>query len=77
MDKRTQFLQAIREGLSQHQWAKDNPAKLEDTLALVEGTMNGDRKCMIDGPSWIAAWRAIGCKGKPTYKALHALFGKQ
>lgn len=36
--------------------------------------MNGNRKCVILGPSWLAAWRAIGQEGKPTYKALHALF---
>lgn len=71
---REHFLQVMRQQLSAYQWAKDEPERLERSMALVEGTMNGDRKCLIDSPSWLAAWKAIGQKGKPTYKALHALF---
>lgn len=54
-------------------WA-NNPEKLEKFLAstweTLETTKNGVN---IDGESFTAAWRAIGGKGKPTYKALRAL----
>ena len=74
MDKRSQFLAVMRTELGKYSWATERPEQLERTLILVEGTMNGDRKCLIDGAAWLAAWKAIGCKGKPTYKALHELF---
>lgn len=71
--KRTQFLRVMRTELAKYPWASE-PDRLDRTMASVEGTMSGDRRCIINGASWLAAWKAIGQKGKPTYKALHALF---
>lgn len=41
--------------------------RARNMLATTDNTM------MIKGPAFTAAWRAIGGKGKPTYKALRAL----
>lgn len=76
MDIRTQFLKVMRVELAKYPWAAE-PGRLDRTMDSVEGTMNGDRRCVIDGASWIAAWKAIGQKRKPTYKAIHTLFAQE
>ena len=73
MDKVQTFLAVMREKLSAYPWAQAEPDRLERTMGMVEDTLNGSRSCMIDGASWKAAWKAIGMKGKPTYKGLHSL----
>jgi hypothetical protein len=75
MDKRKEFLRVMREELSKYPWAQDSE-RLENTMVLVEETMTGSRKCMIDGSSWKAAWRAIGEKSKLTYTALRSVFAQ-
>lgn len=72
MDRKTQFLTAIRVELAKYPWASD-AKRMEHTMLLVKDTLDGSRKCLIDGPSWKTAWKAIGMKGNPTYKSLHAL----
>lgn len=68
------FLRAYRkELLAVHTWAHQ-PTKLDNFMQSVRDTIFGERIVWnIDGPSTLAAWRAIGCEGKPTYKALRAL----
>lgn len=68
------FLRHAKEGFRQrYQWAHDSE-KLARFMDSLTTTITTDRNtCMIDTPSIIAAWRAIGGKGKPTYKALRAL----
>lgn len=73
---KAQFLTALRAELLAHygeQWASD-PEKLQrfmvrttEMLDTVSTTVN------IEGPAFVEAWRAIGGKGRPTYKALRAL----
>ena len=41
--------------------------------ALDAACTGGTGRVALDGPAVIAAWQAIGGKGKPTYKALEAL----
>ena len=73
MDKVQTFLAVMREKLAAYPWAVAEPDRLERTMVLVEDTLNGSRKCMIDGASWLAAWKAIRMKGKPTYRGIHSL----
>ena len=70
---RERFLGVMLCELSKYPWAVDKD-RLDRTMILAEGTMNGDRKCLIDSAYWLAAWKAVGGKGKPTYKAIHAMF---
>lgn len=58
--------------LQQFPWFAD-PVKRENFSASIDRTLAGGQTCMIDGPACIAAWKSLGGKGKPTYKALHAL----
>jgi hypothetical protein len=73
MDKVQTFLAVMREKLSAYPWAQADPGRLEQVMVFVEDTLNGSHSCNIDGASWKAAWKAIGMKGKPTYKGLHSL----
>jgi hypothetical protein len=59
--------------LATYEWAKDS-AKLDRFMAGVDETINTDKnKVSLDSPMCMQAWRAIGMKGKPTYKAVRAL----
>lgn len=71
---KTKFLEALKaEVLKRYDWANDD-ARLVGFLDKTELTLNGDRNLvMIDGDSFVAAWRSIGGKGKPTFKALRAM----
>lgn len=54
-------------------WAQD-AAKLERFMGGVTETLNGsDRVWVCEGDAVVAAWQAIGGKGRPTLKALRAL----
>lgn len=70
------FLAALREQLKMlygSGWASDE-AKLARFMSAVEETIHSPRNIWnMDGPATVAAWRQIGGKGKPTYKALRAL----
>lgn len=67
-----QFLSILQRELSKHEWAKDN-VRLIRAMGYAAQTLNGEKTCIIDQPSWIIAWKEIGMKGKPTYKGLHTL----
>lgn len=60
----------VRE-FAKHTWAKDEERYVRG-MAAVDATLNGSRSCALT-ESWVLAWRELGFKGKPTYKALHAL----
>jgi hypothetical protein len=76
---KTAFLEAYRaEIIKSYQWAQ-NEEKLNNFMSNVRQTI-----CAVEifrapatwnnsGEALMAAWRAIGGKGKPTYKALRAL----
>lgn len=68
------FLNEYRANLiSTHEWARD-PDKLARFMASVENTITTAAATWThDGAAVVAAWRAIGGKGKPTLKALRAL----
>lgn len=72
MATKQQFLSILRRELSKYEWAKDTE-RLEQAMGYAAQTLNGSKTCRIDGESWKTAWKEIGMKGKPTYKALHAL----
>lgn len=67
-----QFLKILEREYGKHAWATDT-ARLERAMEASKKTLDGSKTCMIDQPSFIVAWRETGHKGKPTYKALHAL----
>lgn len=59
--------------LAAYPWAQ-NAAKLHRFMESVETSINGGAKTWNhDGEAVTAAWREIGGKGKPTFKALLAL----
>lgn len=58
--------------LQEFPWAKD-PAKLANFVDGIDRTLDGAHTVDISGPACLAAWKACGGKGKPTYKAIHAL----
>lgn len=62
--------------VAQYEWARD-PARLERALEAVRNTLYSRRGQQWDqnGKSTAVAWKAIGCKGRPTLKALRALEG--
>ncbi len=68
------FLDAYqRELLARYEWARDG-AKLGRFMSAVEKTLTTSvNKWNNDGDAVTAAWRSIGMKGKPTYKALRSL----
>src|SRR5205085_285001 len=66
-----QFLAALESELAKHEWTKD-PERWAHGKAAILATLNGSRSCALS-ESWAAAWKAIGMKGKPTYKGIHAL----
>lgn len=56
-----------------YKWSVDS-AKLDGLMASVQTTMTSERTPWVwDGPGSKAAWKAIGCKGKMTLKALRAM----
>jgi hypothetical protein len=71
---KAQFMDAYREELvARYPWATDE-AKLARLMGAVSETLHTDKAPWSkDGEAVIAAWRAIGGRGKPTYKALRAL----
>ncbi len=70
---RAAFLAAYREALAVYPWAAD-AARLARFLASCDATLSTDRATWNhDGDAVVAAWRAIGGKGRPTLKALRAL----
>ncbi len=71
---REKFVSTYRDFLvATYPWARDLArlekfmASVEVTLATSANTWNIDSECVR------AAWRAIGGKGRPTYRALKAL----
>lgn len=52
-------------------WCQDED-RFNLAMQAVDKTLNGHYTCALDSV-WINAWKEIGCKGKPTYKAIHAL----
>jgi hypothetical protein len=69
---KSSFLSEYRKAVSALPWAS-NPDKLERFMESCRATLNGASTWNHDGESCVAAWRAIGGKGKPTLKALRAL----
>ena len=60
----------VRE-FSTYPWAKDQE-RYARAMTAVDATLNGSRSCALT-ESWVVAWKELGLKGKPTYKAIHAL----
>ena len=54
-------------------WAQDEAklAKARNTIA--QAIADKRNEWQIDGQAGLAAWRALGGKGKPTFKAIHSL----
>lgn len=74
---KTAFIAAFRAELESkgYEWAKD-PARVALFMSRVRETLDGPHILVTldkSAPSAVAAWRAIGGKGAPTYKALRAL----
>lgn len=76
MGNRKQFVAAVRgEITARYPWATD-AAKLERFMAAVVKTLTTECNAVsLDGEAFRAAWRHVGGKGRPTYKALRALPG--
>lgn len=73
MTKREFLTQYALELQVRYDWARE-AARLERFMASVTESLTGDRKTWNhEGDAVTAAWRRIGGKGKPTFKALHAL----
>lgn len=72
MTKRAFMVEIERELRSRYTWTADE-AKLDRFLSSVRATVDGGLTWNKDGEAAAAAWKAIGGKGKLTYKALHAL----
>ncbi len=64
---------AIAEAKARYPWASDVDRLAKYQAALDAACTGGAGRVALDGPAVIAAWQAIGGKGKPTYKALEAL----
>lgn len=71
MKTKQQFLSILQRELSKHEWAKDE-SRFVRAMEAANQTLNGHKTCALS-ESWVKAWKEIGMKGKPTYKALHAL----
>lgn len=71
---KTAFLAAMRaECIARYPWAADT-AKLDRFMESVQFTIESKVwSWNHDGAACVAAWAAIGGKGKPTMKALRAL----
>lgn len=72
---KSSFITALRTAIEakNYPWAA-RPGAIDAMMGEVSVTLHSKRNTVaIDGPSFIEAWRAIGGKGKPTYKALRAL----
>ena len=71
---KTKFLTLYRaELVARYSWASDT-AKLDRFMQSVSDTIHGSVNTWNnDGEAVISAWKQIGGKGKPTYKALRAL----
>lgn len=69
------FVNAYKEELvARYSWASDTE-KLDRFMLSVKRTLEGGLFWNKDGDAVNAAWRRIGGKGVPTYKALQALEG--
>lgn len=69
-----QVYDIVKRELTKHPWSSDQE-RFTKALEAVKRTLEGSRSCAFT-ESWVVAWREIGRKGKPTYKALHALPGE-
>lgn len=71
---KTKFIDRLqKELIARYDWAKDEK-RLNHFIEGVRATIfDGASRWNNDGDASNAAWRAIGGKGKPTYKALRAL----
>lgn len=77
-----QFLTALEQALRSREYPwLDQPCsrmpgntKLDTFMINTRVMIESDRNLVnIDSASFVDAWRAIGMKGKPTYKGLRAL----
>ena len=71
---KTAFLAAYEAQLPKvHAWAMD-PQRLENFMSAIRTYVRDNRRAWLwNSPSSQAAWRAIGCKGRISFKALCAL----
>jgi hypothetical protein len=74
MGSKRDFLEALRKEIrARYLWAADE-VRLSKFMLSAEHTIYGVANTWNkDGDAATAAWRAIGGKGKPTYKALREL----
>ena len=75
MTTKTAFLDALStEIIATREWAVTEPKRLERFMGATKDTLESPHNVVaIDTPAFTVAWRAIGMKGKLTYKALRAL----
>lgn len=72
MPSKQAFLAALREELKTYPWARGS--RIDNAMSLYQQTIETTENLVaINGPAVLAAWRAIGGKGRPTYKALREL----
>ena len=62
---------ALHNKVKNRPWAQEED-RLRAARDAIDSTINGSRRCVLDS-IWVEAWKEIGCKGKPTYKTIHAL----
>lgn len=72
MPTKARFKEILLEYIRVYPWWNDE-TKQRNAIEAIDNTLAGGFDCAIDGPAWVNAWKACGQKGKPTYKAIHAL----
>ena len=73
MTKEDFFRAYEAELLKAYAWATDTDRRHKFMLSVRTTLVSSVATWNFDGPATVAAWRAIGGKGKPTLKALRAL----
>lgn len=63
------FMDTLKAEVSKYAWARDE-RKLE---MFMQQAASDIRSVSLTGPAMLAAFRAAGGKGKPTYKAVDAI----
>lgn len=69
---RARFMEVFTEAFDRNQLRAAAPGMREKFLAGVRETLEGKFTVTIDSQSFKDAWKALGLKGRPTYKAMHA-----
>lgn len=73
MTKIALILEFSRQLHLRYEWAKDAQRLNVAMIRTLTEFRCGKKNTAIDGEAFRAAWKAIGCKGKPTYRAIFDL----